>query len=400
MWLLPTFLLALAMLPLGLPAFSLLLLTWAARHRAPADAASRPTRMPAPIRTVVLIPAHNESHHLLPTLACVQSQLGPRDVLLVVADNCSDDTAALARATGASVIERHDENARGKGYALAFGVAHLHQAPPDVVIVVDADCLLSTGGVARLAQQCMEAQGPVQALYLMSAGAGASLRQRILEFAMLMKNQVRPMGTSRLGQACHLTGSGMAFPWPLIATAPLASGHIVEDMELGIALALAGHCPQLLASVRVSSPFPRDDAAVKVQKTRWEHGHLSLLTSALPRLARAAWRSGRPALWALVLDLLIPPIALYLLTMGAITLLSCGAAWWWPLWRPAAVLNGIACVCLLSAILMAWSAHARHLLSASELLRTPLYAVWKLPVYVSYLLRKRSAWVRTKRESE
>ena len=49
---------------------------------------------------------------------------------------------------------------------------------------------------------------------------------------------------------------------------------------------------------------------------------------------------------------------------------------------------------------MAWSAHARHLLSASELLRTPLYAVWKLPVYVSYLLRKRSAWVRTKRESE
>ena len=398
MWLLRALLLTLLFLPLLVPALSLLVLTLASLRRTERGEPAHPTAVA--FRTVVLIPAHNESHHLLPTLACVKSQLGPGDSVLVIADNCDDDTAQQARNAGANVIERHDPSARGKGYALACGVEQLRRSPPDAVLILDADCLLSTGGLARLASKCLSQQRPVQAQYLMSAGANASLRHRVLEFAMLMKNQVRPLGTSQLGQACHLTGSGMAFPWPLIATAPLASGHIVEDMELGIALALAGHAPQLLNSVRVSSSFPLDSAAAKVQKTRWEHGHLSLLTHALPRLTRAAWRTGRRDLWVLALDLLIPPVALYTLTLGGTTVLAVLAAWSWPVWRGAAVLNVFACLCLTTSILCAWSRYARHLLHAGELLRMPLYAIWKVPVYLAYLMRKRSGWVRTKRDSE
>lgn len=63
----------------------------------------------------------------------------------MVADNCTDDTARLASAAGAEVIERHDALLRGKGYALDFGVRHLAQQPPDVVIVVDADCQVAEG---------------------------------------------------------------------------------------------------------------------------------------------------------------------------------------------------------------------------------------------------------------
>src|SRR6202022_1074761 len=70
---------------------------------------------------VLLVPAHNESSGLLPTLANIQSQLLPGDRLLVVADNCSDDTATLAKAGGAEGIERNDPTRRGKGYAMAWG---------------------------------------------------------------------------------------------------------------------------------------------------------------------------------------------------------------------------------------------------------------------------------------
>src|SRR5690242_7475277 len=59
-------------------------------------------------RLAVLVPAYNESIGLLPTLTDIRSQLLQTDQLLVVADNCTDDTAAVAVTLGAEVIERHD----------------------------------------------------------------------------------------------------------------------------------------------------------------------------------------------------------------------------------------------------------------------------------------------------
>jgi cellulose synthase/poly-beta-1,6-N-acetylglucosamine synthase-like glycosyltransferase len=89
----------------------------------------------------VLVPAHNEAAGIGATLRSIRAQLQHGDRVLVVADNCIDDTAAAASAAGAETIERHDPARRGKGYALDFGVRYLTLAPPEVVIIVDADCL-------------------------------------------------------------------------------------------------------------------------------------------------------------------------------------------------------------------------------------------------------------------
>jgi cellulose synthase/poly-beta-1,6-N-acetylglucosamine synthase-like glycosyltransferase len=165
--------------------------------------------------------------------ACDRAQLGPEDRVLVVADNCSDATAEIAAANGAEVVVRNDAERRGKGYALDFGVRHLERSPPEVVVVVDADCELHPGSVDRLARSCAETKRPAQALDLMRAPAGAGLKVRIAEFAWVVKNQVRPLGCRRLGLPCQLMGTGMAFPWDVLREAPLASGHIVEDLRLG-----------------------------------------------------------------------------------------------------------------------------------------------------------------------
>lgn len=65
-------------------------------------------------RVAVLVPAHNESLIIIATLNSLLPQLQAGDRLLVVADNCSDDTAALARAAGAEVIERVVSNSAVK----------------------------------------------------------------------------------------------------------------------------------------------------------------------------------------------------------------------------------------------------------------------------------------------
>ncbi|ACO73828.1 Putative glycosyl transferase family 2 [Laribacter hongkongensis HLHK9] len=392
--------LALLVFPLLLPAFSLLLLTLAAlgaRYPARPDISLASGPLP---RVAVLVPAHDESAHVLPTLACLQAQLGPADRLVVVADNCRDDTAELARQAGAEVVERQDEKLRGKGYALACGIEWLRADPPDVVLVIDADCVVSDHAVAAIAVECQRSCLPVQMLDLMQAGPQAGLKLRILEFAMLMKNLVRPLGTFRLGRACHLMGTGMAFPWPLIANARLADGHLAEDMKLGVALTRAGLPPRFLASVQVSSAFVQDSAAAKVQKSRWEHGHLATMQEELPGLLAATLRQRTPELLVLLLDLLIPPLALYLLLLAGLLPMLMVMAWYQSAWIPAAMLGGLGGLAFMLAVGLSWLYFGRQLLSWRELLLTPLYAVWKLPVYAAFAIRQRSAWIRTRRNGE
>jgi len=97
----------------------------------------------------VLVPAHNESQNLVPTLLDIRAQLGEGDRLVVVADNCTDDTAEVARACQAEVIVRNCPEKRGKSYALDWGVRNLGEVRPDTVIIVDADCRLGPPGAAE-----------------------------------------------------------------------------------------------------------------------------------------------------------------------------------------------------------------------------------------------------------
>jgi glycosyltransferase involved in cell wall biosynthesis len=391
-------LLALMVLPVAVPAFALLALTCAGLR--PVQRASSFARASGPRpRVAVLVPAHNESQHVLPTIACLKAQLSGTDRLLVVADNCTDDTADLARRAGAEVVERFDAKQRGKGFALACGVEHLRADPPDLVLVVDADCVLSAGAVALIAQECHDWGRPVQMVDLMNAPLGAGLRHRALAFAMVMKNLVRPLGSDRLGSVCQLMGTGMALPWSLAASANLASGHLAEDMKLGVELTLAGRAPRFLATAKVSSNFTLDSVAVRQQKTRWEHGHLDTMREYLPRMVRKAWVHRSRAVAVLAMDVMIPPLALYLAALIAATALLIGAGVYWPAAFGAATLCAIALAALVLAVLLAWWHFGRHLISASELVRLPFHALGKLPIYLAYARGAHSAWVRTQRPS-
>jgi glycosyltransferase involved in cell wall biosynthesis len=350
-------------------------------------------------RVAVLVPAHNEAAGIAATVRSIVAQLAPGDRLVVVADNCADDTAAVARAAGAEVIERHDTERRGKGFALDFGVRHLSAAAPDVLVMVDADCLLGPEVLDAIGRHSTATGRPVQALYLMHAPADAGLRARIAEFAWVVRNHVRPQGAWRLGGPCQLMGTGMAFPWALIAGAQLASGHLVEDMKLGIDLALAGHAPVFAPWVRVTSRFPEGDAASRAQRTRWEHGHLATLLHEGPRLLVAGLLRLNSQLLALSADLLVPPLALLVMLQGVLTLLNLALAWGLG-WQWPAALSLASLVMLFAAVMVAWAGHGRHVIALRELAMAPLYALWKLPVYGAFLLRRQVDWVRAKRDGE
>lgn len=345
----------------------------------------------------VIMPAHNEAEVIVETLAALTPQLLPQDRLIVVADNCTDDTAKLARNAGATVIERTDDTRRGKGYALDCGLRFIAAAPPSAVVMVDADCAFRKGSIRTLASDAIASQRPVQGVYLIDRPAQPSLKEAVSAFAFKVKNLVRPLGFANLRLPCLLTGTGMAFPWSVMTTIDLASSSIVEDMKLGFDLAIAGTPPKMCASVTVVGPLPPSDEDAKTQRTRWEHGHLQLISHYGPRLFWQALAQGRLDLWAIALDLLIPPLSLLVTLWIGITLLITVASGLLGVWLPALVCYA-AGAALAIAIISAWAEFAQADLALKTLLSVPAYVLWKIPMYLKFITEPQVEWVRTRRQ--
>lgn len=353
------------------------------------------------LKTAILMPAHNEASGIQRVLAELLLQLSDRDQLVVIADNCTDETANIARSTGATVIERQDANRRGKGYALDYGIHFLANQPnsalPDVVVIIDADCILQPGTLQKVAHQAAKTGRPAQAIYLMEQPTQPKPRDAVSALAFLVKNLVRPRGLAQLQVPCGLTGTGMAFPWSVIKTAALASGNIVEDMQLGVDLAIAGYPPQFCDNTRITGLLPQQEQAAKKQRTRWEHGHLQTILTQVPKLLRAALAQKRLDLFAIALDLSVPPLSLLILLWMAVTGLSLLAGVLGVSWLP---LLGLAIEGLLIfiAILVAWVGFGRTELPAQALFAAPLYLLWKIPLYFAFLVRPQTEWIRTDRD--
>lgn len=350
-------------------------------------------------RIAVLIPARDEALLISGTLARIAPQLLPGDRLLVVADNCRDDTAALARTAGAEVLQRSDMDRRGKGHALDFGVRHLSGDAPAIVVIVDADCDVAPGALDTVTRCCADTGRPAQALYLMEREAGNAAVSPVAVFAWRVRNLVRPLGMHHLGLPCHLMGSGMAIPWLLLQRLPLASGHLAEDMQMGIDLARLGAPPVFCPQALVTSRFAVGRAGADSQRKRWEHGHIGVIVGELPKMLLESARGLGVGLAPMALDTCVPPLALLLLLLLAAALFTTlavmlGASAW------LAVLAWMLVCLFVAGVLVAWARFARDVLPLSALPGSMSYALAKVPLYLRFLVRRQVEWVRSRRDAD
>jgi len=359
-------------------------------------------------RVAVLVPAHNEAFGIGATLETILPQLTEQDRLVVIADNCSDETAAIAKRCCeaqfactfgmTTVIERIDTDRRGKGYALDYGLRSIEVAPPEVVVLVDADCIVHEGAIDRIVRQAHEIARPVQSTYLMERPANPGPKDSVSALAFMVKNLVRPSGLAQLGLPCLLTGTGMAFPWSVIQKATLASSNIVEDMQLGLDLAIAGVPPVFSSDAKVTGRLPQQREAAKSQRTRWEHGHLQTLLTQVPQLFKASLGQRRFDLLAIALDMCVPPLSLLVMMWvaaiaGASVAGALGASW------SPAIFLAIEGLLILISIVGAWAKFGRDDLPVLTLLAVPFYLLWKIPLYLAFLVRPQTKWIRTERDA-
>lgn len=391
-----TVLLSLAAVPVLSAALYLVGATFLARRPLTLQAASGPAR-----RFVIVVPAHNEAAGLPATLESLRRITWPATHrrVLVVADNCTDATAHIARAHGAEVLERTSDVHRGKGYALAAAFAHLEREPAvawDAVVVIDADTDVEPTLLGAADLRLQAGAEALQAVYLSRRG-GAPL-QVVTEIGLWASHVVRGRARESLGLSVGLRGNGMILSRNALARVPYTAFSAVEDLEYGIMLAHAGIRVGLVPETVVRGDMPADARVVNTQRERWIGGRGAVVRDSLVPLVRAALRQRSLLLLDLAVDLALPPLALLVLATAVALPLSVVLAAVGPV-VPLVMWTVAGCALVAHVVSAAVDAGLGAALPALARV-LPRYVVDKSRISLRAIGAPTRTWVRTARAGE
>ncbi len=347
----------------------------------------------------VIVPAHNEHLLIERAVASLLKIDWPREHfrVVVVADNCTDATASLARAAGATVLERRHDSLRGKGYALEYAFRKSHDFGfADAVVVIDADSDVSPNLLAVCAARIASGAHAVQVHYGV-LDPRASWRTRLMCIALAAFHKLRSRGRERMGLSCGLRGNGWCITHTLLKQVPYRAFSLAEDIEYGIALGLAGYRVHYADEADVNAEMVADAQTARSQRRRWEHGRLQLIRAKTFTLLRAAVRQRSAVCLDLAVDLMVLPLSYVALTVASLIAFAVLLLVWQPLATLWLWLAGACAASLLLYVLRGWRLSGMGALGLMDLVRAPFFIVWK----VLLMLRPNESleWVRTKRRT-
>ena len=184
-------------------------------------------------RLAVIIPAHNEEiliTRAMTSVAAAAATCATRPDIVVIADNCTDQTAAQATKAGARVLVRTNTLERGKGYALQMAFENLIAEGYEAFLVIDADSFISKNLINEVAARLNDGAAAVQCRYQVS-NHSASVRTRLMDVAFLAFNVLRPRGRCGWGISCGIMGNGFGVRVETLKSITYDASSIVEDLN-------------------------------------------------------------------------------------------------------------------------------------------------------------------------
>ncbi len=239
-----------------------------------------------------LIPAHNEAEIIERTLQSVKAVDYPRDKfkIMVIADNCTDETSSIARKEGAEVFERYDLSRKSKGFALHDTIKKVFSEERfqeiEALVIIDADTQIEQNLLTSFKKYLQKGQDWLQVYYTVS-NPDDSWRTKLMTYAFALFNGVWELGCSATGLGAALRGNGMCFSKDGLLRRPWIASGLAEDLEFSWHLRLAQERVYFLPNTRVFGEMTSQSAASKSQRRRWEAGRKALRSEFRGKLIRA-----------------------------------------------------------------------------------------------------------------
>lgn len=226
----------------------------------------------------IIISAHNEEMVIRNTINSIKKMDYSSDKyeIFVVADNCSDSTAQLARESGASVYERTNLQENGKGQALKwmFNILFHLDKKYDAVVILDADNLVSKDFLKQIDKKMSQGFGVVQG-YRDMKNPWESWITMSYSITYWLANRLFQLPRQYLGMNCTLTGSGYAVRMDILKKIGWKIETLTEDVEFYFQLCLQDIKIGWAHEAIIYDEQPTTLLQSWKQRTRWMQGHFS-----------------------------------------------------------------------------------------------------------------------------
>ncbi|MGI9316349.1 MAG: glycosyltransferase family 2 protein [bacterium] len=343
------------------------------------------------MKFAIIVPAHNESHHVRIAIDSLKECVPPSGSfdIVVIADNCTDNTASISEDAGCRVLKRTNEELRGKGYALEFAFNQLIDEDYDAFIVVDADTRCQSNLLVEFEKKITQGENVLQAPYLVD-GSKNSVYSRIVSIGFRAFNYLRPSGRELLGFSAGIFGTGFALTKKAVTAVPYTASSIVEDLEYHISLVRAGFICRFVPETCVYSEMPEGIKNSETQRSRWEGGRLRMIAERswplFKEVLQGRWRLIEPLLELLMLPLWMHVTMISFIVLSSSTYLN--------------IYSYIGIVVVFVHIVAAILSTGGGLKELKVLFLVPKYILWKIVISNSILRKagKNAGWERTGRD--
>ncbi|MFQ6092052.1 MAG: glycosyltransferase family 2 protein [bacterium] len=355
-----------------------------------------------PLKTefAIIVPAQNEADTISRTLSSIHSLDYPRRLyeVFVIADNCTDETAAVVRGFGVRCFQRWDREKRGKGYALQWAFRKLAEehVRPDAFLIIDADTLLASDFLKVMNQKILEGEKALQGYYDVLHPEG-SIMASLSYFGFALSRHLKFKGRTRLGWTTNLLGNGMCFHRSIIDRFGWPATSIVEDLEYGMMLLLNEVRVAFVPEAKICAEMPSTFKRSKAQRVRWDVGKFSVRNTYLPKLMKAALQRRDLAFFDAAMELLIPPFSLFVAVVVGFFLAFLivsfkGLDLPFVLW---VVIVGA----LFTYTLLGLAVARASMRMYKNLLYAPYFLLWRVFIaVVGIVTQGKGKWIKTKRE--
>jgi cellulose synthase/poly-beta-1,6-N-acetylglucosamine synthase-like glycosyltransferase len=359
------------------------------------DSPPRASQLPGIFRSIaIVVPAHNEATVIERCIVSLSQCTRPEDVdvrIVVIADNCTDDTSDVASRVGAEVLVRTEPARMGKGFALRFAFESLLREGIDAVLIVDADSTVDANLLTETIRWLDSGADGTQARYLVLNSA-ETIRTRIMNLALMAFNVVRPRGRARWGLSAGIFGNGFALTRSTLEAVPYCSESIVEDLDYHLQLVRHGRRIAFIDASCVRAEMPAGGVPATSQRSRWDGGTLGLAVRTFPGLVRECCR-GNFRLFEPLLQMLLLPLGIHVALLISLAAVPFDFTQWLAIGSLSIVAIHVA-----TAIYVGGGGISEVIALAAA----PWYIAWKLAVLPEILksARRDTKWIRTHRVGE